>query len=250
MSVDRWRSPKISGDRRAGNGGYSKVTHTRPSHFHFRQTINAMSGTNIDKLEAYAQSLPPIQLTPTSFYFLRHGQTPGNALKVFQTYAEPLSEVGIQQALDAAEALTTAPEAVRTIVVSDAARTLQTAAPVAKKLGLKTIQTAALRERHFGDLWGTSSANIDWDCSPANGETLKEFVERTRAGILQALNGNEGPVLIVAHGGNLMVLASLLHIPLDTKMFGNALPIYFSCDGEKWSARPLLAPQDASMNMA
>lgn len=210
------------------------------------------SGVNVDKLIAYAQSLPPLELKPDSFYFLRHGQTPRNALKIFQTYAEPLSEVGIKQAALAAKTLSSnPPEPVRTICVSDATRTLQTAAPIAESLGLSPIPTPALKERHFGDLWGTSSASIDWDCAPANGETLTQFVDRTRTGVLQALNsGHDNAVLIVAHGGNLLVLASMLRVPIDTSLFGNALPIYFSREGGTWSARPLQAPADGELNLA
>lgn len=209
-------------------------------------------GVNTDKLVSYAQSLPPLTIKPDSFYFLRHGQTPGNALKIFQTYAEPLSEVGIQQAAQAAAVLSASPpEPVRTICVSDATRTLQTAAPIADALGLTALPTVALRERHFGDLWGTSSACIDWDCAPENGETLTEFVDRTRAALGRALNyGHDDPVLIVAHGGNLFVLASMLRIPLDERLFGNALPIYFKREGGGWTASPLVAPSDEPAGLA
>jgi len=205
---------------------------------------------NIDKLVAYAQT-KPLQLKPSRFYFLRHGQTPRNALKIFQTYEEPLSELGEKQAAEAAAALSRAPVPVKTIVVSDAKRTLQTAEPVAAALGLTPLPTPRLRERHFGDLHGTSSAQIDWDCKPANGETLTEFVDRSRAAFEEALNaGHEDPVLIVAHGGNLLVLASLLHMRVDYKLFANALPLYFTREGEHWTAEPLFAPSNDGPNLA
>jgi probable phosphoglycerate mutase len=197
---------------------------------------------NIDKLVAYAKS-QPLELKVDQFYFLRHGQTPCNAAKIFQTYAEPLSELGVKQASEAAEVLAHAPVPVKTICVSDATRTLQTAAPIAAALGITPLATPNLRERHFGDLHGTSSLQIDWDCKPANGETLTEFVDRTRAAIDGALSaGHEDPVLIVAHGGNLLVLASLLNMTVDYKMFGNALPLHFTRHGDTWAATPLLPP--------
>jgi probable phosphoglycerate mutase len=196
----------------------------------------------LDKVAAYASS-QPLSVKPDRFYFLRHGQTPKNALHIFQSYSEPLSELGIRQAADAADALRNPPVPVKTICVSDATRTLQTAAPVATTLGITPHATPNLRERHFGDLMGTSSAQIDWDCKPANGETLTQFVDRTRAAFDEALNaGHEDPVLIVAHGGNLLVLASLLSVTVDYKLFGNALPLYFTRKDGKWSAEPLSAP--------
>ncbi len=44
---------------------------------------------------AEAQPLSP---ACDHFYFLRHGQTGRNALRIFQAVDEPLSELGLQQA--------------------------------------------------------------------------------------------------------------------------------------------------------
>jgi broad specificity phosphatase PhoE len=173
------------------------------------------------------------------FYFLRHGQTGRNALRIFQAVDEPLSELGLQQAAHAAELL--AGEPIRTIVCSDARRAFDTAHTVAAALRLTPTAQAELRERNFGALIGTSSANIDWACEPEGGETLTQFVARKRAALDAALK-QPAPVLVVAHGGTLYALAALLGVPIDVTVLGNAQPLRFSRsrNGLAWAVTPLL----------
>ncbi|MDM0112773.1 histidine phosphatase family protein [Variovorax sp. J22R133] len=171
------------------------------------------------------------------FYFLRHGQTARNALKIFQAPDEPLNETGMEQARRAAQLL--AGEPIRTIVCSDAQRAFDTAHTVAAPLGLVPTATETLRERNFGVLIGTSSADIDWACDPENGESLEVFVARKRAALEAAL-AQPGPVLVVAHGGSLYVLAALLGVPADLTVLGNAQPLRFERHGPNWVIRPLL----------
>lgn len=185
----------------------------------------------------------PLRPGCAGFYFLRHGQTPRNALRIFQSYDEPLSELGEQQAAAAARVL--AREPIRRIICSDARRALHTAQTVAAVLNLEPLARELLRERHFGALVGSSSADIDWDCAPEGGETLAEFVQRKRRALEDALT-DEGPVLIVAHGGSLYVLAALLGVPLEVGLLANAHPLHFtqSPDG-RWQARALSAADPA-----
>lgn len=173
------------------------------------------------------------------FYFLRHGQTGRNAARIFQDVDEPLSDLGLAQAARAAERL--AGEPIRTVVCSDARRAFDTAHTVAALLGLVPTSEARLRERHFGALIGTSSANIDWACEPEGGETLAQFVERKRAALDAAL-ALPGPVLVVAHGGTLYALAALLGVPLDSGVLGNAQPLRFKRLDGAWSVETLALP--------
>lgn len=188
-------------------------------------------------------SAQPIAPSCDHFYFLRHGQTGRNASRIFQAVDEPLSELGLQQAARAAERL--AGEPIRTIVCSDARRAFDTAHTVAT--GLRLVPTARddLRERHFGALIGTSSANLDWACSPDGGETLAQFVDRKRAALTVALEVTPAPVLVVAHGGTLYVLAALLGVTIEPDVLGNAQPLRFQRiehPGETtWRIEPLLA---------
>ena len=192
------------------------------------------------------------------FYFLRHGQTPCNALRIFQGPDEPLNALGIEQAHSAAGLL--AHEPIAAIVSSDMARAMQTAGIVAARpelARLAIVPHAGLRERNFGALNGTSSVNIDWACHPNGGETLEVFVSRTRLGLSFALTHRE-PTLVVAHGGTLYVLLALLKLPLNLLLLGNAEPLLFQRSHGDWEACALdvgsgatiLTPTSAAPNIS
>lgn len=183
-------------------------------------------------------SAQPIAPACDHFYFLRHGQTGRNASRIFQAVDEPLSELGQQQAMRAAERLTGEP--IRTIVCSDARRAFDTARTVAASLGIVPLAREDLRERHFGALIGTSSVNLDWACAPEGGETLAQFVDRNRLSLADAL-AQPAPVLVVAHGGTLYVLAALLGVAIEPAILGNAQPLRFERVDGRWQVEPLLA---------
>ncbi len=187
------------------------------------------------------------ELACEHFYFLRHGQTERNARRIFQAPDEPLNATGQAQARRASTLL--AAEPIVTVVCSDTRRTLETAATVAAPFGLTARPHAGLRERNFGSLIGTSSVAIDWDCAPAAGETLAEFVDRSAVALLEAL-AHPAPVLVVAHGGILYVLAGLLNVALDARALGNAHPLRFEHADGLWRVLPLAASRDAGLNLA
>ncbi|MEP6556842.1 MAG: histidine phosphatase family protein [Burkholderiales bacterium] len=177
------------------------------------------------------------------FYFLRHGQTARNLQKIFQGPEEPLSARGIGQAQVAAALL--AEHRLASIICSDMPRAIMTARIVLQaQSGLPTPklrEQASLRERNFGALIGTSSRGLDWDCAPDNGETLEQFIDRTRRALIAALS-DPTPVLVVAHGGTLHVLAALLRVSTDDGLLANARPMRFfrPLNGPRsWSVEPL-----------
>lgn len=187
------------------------------------------------------------------FYFLRHGQTARNALRIFQSIDEPLNETGLAQAKQAAALLAeelAGNEGVH-IVCSDAPRALTTARTVARLLAREERLHAGLRERHFGALIGSSSANIDWDCAPEGGETLDQFVARSLAALAEAM-AHPAPVVVVAHGGTLHVLACALGVVLDAALLANATPLRFDRAGAGWTVTRLgtAAVADAAPNLA
>ena len=207
-------------------------------------SITHGQSSGLDALIALAQAQP---LSPACdhFIFLRHGQTPRNVLKIFQSHDEPLSDLGWQQAREAAAAL--AAEPIASIVTSTTRRAFDTALTVAAPHQLAPIESDALRKRFFGDWLGTSSAQLDWAATPPGGESLAQFVARTRAGLADSLQA-PGPVLVIAHGGTLYVLAALLGVPLNPGLMGNAQPLRFTRQGDDWAAQPLLAAGgDASL---
>jgi len=194
-------------------------------------------------------ALQPLTPTCDHFYFLRHGQTDCNARRIFQAPDEPLSALGLQQAARAAGLL--AGEPIRSIVSSNVNRALTTAHTVSTPHGMAPVVFDGLRERNFGALIGTSSADIDWACEPEGGETLPEFVARKRIALEQAL-AHPAPVLIVAHGGSLYVLAALLGVPIDMSVLGNAQPLRFerSGSGPAWCVKSLLQAVDGGAAVA
>lgn len=187
------------------------------------------------------------------FYFLRHGQTARNALRVFQSVEEPLNATGLAQAEQAAQVLAAelAGEPVVHIVCSDAPRAHTTAQAVARQLQLTPNPRAGLRERHFGALIGSSSADIDWDCAPEGGETLDQFVARTLAALSEAV-AHPAPVLVVAHGGTLHVLATALGVPTAPALLANAQPLRFDRTAQGWRVTALgqVAAASEAVNLA
>ena len=209
-----------------------------------------MSGhRGVDRLLALAATRP-LQVPCDSFHFLRHGQTARNALRIFQDLDEPLDATGLAQAHRAAVTLQT--ERFATIACSPLPRARTTAERVADALAAAGLALApqhhdGLRERHFGELIGTSSAQIDWDCAPAGGETLPAFVARARTGLAWAL-AQPGPVLVVAHGGTLYVLAGLLGVPLSTTLMANAHPLRFARSSAGWAVQALQPSDPGAFN--
>ncbi|MDM0045960.1 histidine phosphatase family protein [Variovorax dokdonensis] len=192
----------------------------------------------LDQLLALGAGLP---LAPQCerFYFLRHGQTARNLARIFQAPEEPLNDTGLAQARSAAEAL--ARETIAAILCSDAVRARQTADIVAAPHGLTPVASEALRERNFGALIGTSSAQIDWACMPQDGETLADFMQRKNIALADAL-GLPGPVLVVAHGGSLFALAAMLGVPVGMDLLANARPLRFTRCGPTWEIEALSPP--------
>ncbi|KQP22052.1 histidine phosphatase family protein [Pseudorhodoferax sp. Leaf267] len=210
-------------------------------------------GRGLERLPALCAAGCDVPDHVSRFYFLRHGQTARNALRIYQSIDEPLNATGLAQAEQAALLLAAefAGSPLVHIVCSDAPRARTTAQAVARQLQHPPVPHAGLRERHFGALIGTSSADIDWDCAPEGGETLDQFVARTLAALTEAI-AQPGPVLIVAHGGTLHVLAAALGVGAHAALLANAQPLRFDREGEGWRVTPLGAAQPAcgAVNLA
>ena len=180
---------------------------------------------------------PPLRPRAASFLFLRHGATDGNVNKIYQRFDQPLNELGLGQAREAA-ALLKAHGGIARIIASDMTRAWRTAGITGEVLGLTPTVEVRLRERWYGDLVGTSSANLDWANDPPNGDTLTDFIARTREGLLAALD-TDVSTLVVAHGGNLYVLAAALGVQLEVEHMHNASPLAFRRAGGGWQMTAL-----------
>ena len=189
------------------------------------------------RLDAFGPHCVKLGLKPRAqrFLFLRHGETQGNHLKIFQHAEIELNDAGLAQAAEAAAILKDC--GARRIIASTMTRAWQTAEIVGRTLELKPIPEPGLRERWFGDLVGTTNEHMDWSYDPPNGDPLEEFCRRTCEAVSKALESTE-PTVLVGHGGILYVLAHSLGVKLREEMTRNATPLVFECSGEAWHARP------------
>jgi 2,3-bisphosphoglycerate-dependent phosphoglycerate mutase len=162
-------------------------------------------------------------------HLVRHGESTWNTLGLAQGHNDlaQLTGRGLRQAAEAAEQFRGHP--VRALYASDLRRAWQTAAAFAAVLELPVFADARLRERSLGVLEGTASAAIgpdvtgyadgrvtDPDTRPAGGESVRDLYQRAAAFYdeLTAASplddapdeGDEGDVVVVAHGGTLRVL--------------------------------------------
>ena len=186
----------------------------------------------LDELFRMARATP-IEPRCDSFFFIRHGETEGNAKRIFQPAEIPLNARGLEQAASAATVL--APHRLERIVASTMTRAWTTAEIIGRPHGVAPDPEAGLRERWFGDLVGTPSHDHDWRDDPPNGETLAQFVRRTQDGITRGLSeAARRRTALVAHGGVLYVLAPSLGLDLVTELLANATPMRFDRDGRSW----------------
>jgi len=151
-----------------------------------------------------------------TLFLLRHGESAGNAGRVFATRKlnPPLTETGLAQVTLQAQALSRV--GLRAVYASPMLRAQQTASIVSAACGLPVQTVDALTEVHVGILdgqsidaagildqyeeviarWGAGDAEVGFP----DGETLND-VRRRLGTFLDGLgDAREGPVLVAAHG--------------------------------------------------
>lgn len=167
---------------------------------------------------------------------LRHGQTEYNATDRMQGQLDTdLSELGRTQAKTAAAELAIR-EPIR-IVSSDLRRALDTAVALGDAAGVPVTQDERLRETHLGEWQGLTHTEVDdiapgarpaWRAdatiAPPGGESRVDVARRSVPLVRELLSsvdrwgaeGDERPVVLVAHGGLIAALtAALLDLPTD-----------------------------------
>lgn len=175
---------------------------------------------------------PGLNTAVDHFYFVRHGQTAGNAARIFQTPHIELNETGLRQARAAAEKLKGIH--FREIFCSSWHRACTTAEIIAEVTGKQLTVHPDLHERFFGDLIGTSSVDMDWAADAPGGELLREFITRTKRGMEDVLKVPGDPPLIVAHGGTLRVIVAALGAKVEEAARENATPLEFKRESKGW----------------
>ena len=161
---------------------------------------------------------------------VRHGETEGNARRVMQVAATPLSEVGLAQAERVAQRV--AREwSIAAVLSSDMPRAHMTAQAIARRTGAPLETSPLLHERNFGTLRGTAYAALTVnpfapDYEPPEGESFPVFyarVERAFALVRERQRAHAGVLVVVTHGGVCSALA-LRHLQLAE---GAAVPALF-----------------------
>jgi probable phosphoglycerate mutase len=172
----------------------------------------------------------PAPPTPTTVLLVRHGQTtttgsilPGRAKGLH------LAPVGQEQAARAAERIASV-GAVAAVYASPLERTRETAAPIAKRLGLRTSIARGLIEADFGDWTGRKLADLmklpEWrkvQSSPSTfrfpkGESFPEMQSRIVGAVDQLVAKHPGErIVVVSHADPIKALvahASGIHLDL------------------------------------
>ncbi len=157
-----------------------------------------------------------------TLHFIRHGETDWNAGRRVQGHTDvPLSARGREQAAELAARLADWP--IGAIFSSDLRRALETARPLADRLGLEPVVDPILRERNFGVFEGLQDSEVEarlddpsafWrdpDTRPDDGESRREVWSRVTAfldGLLEDPPAEE--IAIVSHGGPIRLAAAYL----------------------------------------
>ena len=196
-------------------------------------------------------------MKPTTFYFVRHGESEGNAARIFTGQTDsPLTARGRQQAAVVAQEL--ANVRFDRIVSSDLSRTRDTAAAIAKHHGIAVEVVPELREIDVGDrtgktfdeIKGLPSWNDDGFVAWPGGETLEQVLARTLGAVDRLTRESPGKtILIVGHGGvNRILLSHFLGIlpKLDRTPGGNTNISVVHTDGKTHSVERLFATQHVS----
>src|SRR5437899_5831792 len=194
---------------------------------------------------------------PTTFYFVRHGESEGNAAGVFTGHTDsPLTARGRKQAATVADEL--AKVKFDRIVSSDLSRSRDTAEVIAKRHRIPVEVVPELREINVGDRTGKTfdetrglaSWSDDGFVSWPGGESLDEVLARTLGAIDRLTRERPGKtILIVGHGGvNRILLSHFLGIlpKLVRSPGGNTNISIVHTDGKTHTVERLFASDHAS----
>jgi len=157
-------------------------------------------------------------MPPTTILLARHGETDWNAVGRWQGHTDrPLTEQGRRQAAALAERL--ANVEIDAVYSSDLLRAVETAEPVARRLGLPLQTLPELREVDVGTWAGLTRDEVaerfpdgfrrwsEWQTGWDDGETYDEMGERVVGAILRLADEHPGGrILVVSHGGAIRAL--------------------------------------------
>ncbi len=179
-------------------------------------------------------------LSPTAFWFLRHGETDYNAAGLSQGALDiSLNATGRGQAAAAGPLL--AGQGIVAIVSSPMLRTRETTDIVNEFLNLPVTFEPELREVIFGGMEGKPLLPwfpewLEGRFTPPGAERFDEVTARTEVAMRRVL-ALPGPVLIVAHGGIFRALRDLMGLPRGEGLTPNAMPLYCEPSLTGWQVK-------------
>ncbi len=159
-------------------------------------------------------------------YFVRHGETIWNTLKIFQGRQDsPLTEVGINQAEKLSEYIKDIH--FDKIYSSPQSRAKKTAEILLGDRKLNIIEIPELQEINMGNVEGIPRENFEknfpeeyhnfWNNAIAynpiafNGESYQEVLDRVKVGLEKLIQENKnGTVLVVSHGVTLKAIFNII----------------------------------------
>ena len=189
------------------------------------------------------------------FYLIRHGETADNLqMRYLGTRDESLTENGVQQSLQVADALAQLP--IKLVVSSPMRRTAETAALIQEACGVGLRLDPRLAEGSFGSWEGLTRAEVvgrggkdaellarwesDSSSSPPGGESLDSVQKRVVTAAEELKREFAGfSLVIVSHVGPIKaLLASVLRLPLQNcrRLFLDPATVSVV----EWGERPLL----------
>jgi len=196
-------------------------------------------------------------MKPTTFYFVRHGESAGNAARIFTGQTDsPLTDRGRRQAEAIADEL--AKVKFDRIVTSDLSRTRDTAATIAKRHRMPVEVFPELREIDVGDRTGTSFDEVrglpNWSddgfVAWPGGETFDHVLNRVLGMIDRLTRESPGKtILVVGHGGvNRILLSHFLGVlpKLDRTPAPNTNISVVHTDGKTHTVERLFAADHVS----
>lgn len=155
-------------------------------------------------------------------FIVRHGQTTWNTQGIAQGHSDvDLDDVGRRQALRLAAAFDN--QRIAKVYTSDLKRCVETAGPVAVRLGIELEARCDLRERTFGELEGAHYTDIrtwfaaetrarglgEHEIRPERGESMKDVWNRLGR-FHRLIDRSRDNLMVVTHGGTGGLLMSRL----------------------------------------